>query len=136
MSDKDANFTHKSTVEFVNSKLRGVSIVNNTRVEIPYSLPGDIYHVTFFKKKRRKPFVKPDLIFQTPRTSLPPCPAFTRCGGCSAQHIPYEEQFHYKTSALLESYKKDFGTEPILYPALKNFIIEIEWTLQYFPDLL
>lgn len=133
MPDKDINFTHKGTIEFVNSKLRGVSIVNNTPIEIPYSLPGDIYHVTFFKKKRRKPFAKPELIFQTQRTVLPPCPAFTRCGGCSAQHIPYEEQFHYKTSALLESYKKDFGIEPILHPALKKLHYRNRMDFAVFP---
>ncbi|EMJ93959.1 23S rRNA (uracil(1939)-C(5))-methyltransferase RlmD [Leptospira alstonii] len=119
MPDKNTNLTHQSTIEFVNSKLRGVGSVNNTTIEVPYSLPGDIYNVVFFKKKRRKPVAKLDLISQTPRTVVPACPAFTRCGGCSAQHIPYEEQWNYKTSALLESYKRDFGAEPVLYPAQK-----------------
>lgn len=48
--DKNTNFIHKGTIEFVNSKLRGVSVVNNTPIEIPYSLPGDTYHVTFLKR--------------------------------------------------------------------------------------
>ncbi|AXR60868.1 class I SAM-dependent RNA methyltransferase [Leptospira mayottensis] len=133
MPDKDTNFIHKGTVEFVNSKLRGVSVVNNISIEIPYSLPGDIYHVTFFKKKRRKHSTKQDLVFQTPRVVIPPCAVFTRCGGCSAQHIPYEEQFHYKTSALLESYKKDFGIEPILYPALKKLHYRNRMDFAVFP---
>ncbi|MDI7185633.1 DNA adenine methylase [Leptospira santarosai] len=131
--DKDTNFIHKGTIEFVNSKLRGVSVVNNTPIEIPYSLPGDTYHVTFFKKKRRKPSVKSDLIFRTPRTVIPPCPAFTKCGGCSGQHIPYEEQFHYKTATLLKSYQKDFGIEPVLYPALKKLHYRNRMDFAVFP---
>ncbi|EMO70496.1 class I SAM-dependent RNA methyltransferase [Leptospira santarosai] len=131
--DKNTNFIHKGTIEFVNSKLRGVSVVNNTPIEIPYSLPGDTYHVTFFKKKRRKPSVKSDLIFRTPRTVIPPCPAFTKCGGCSGQHIPYEEQFHYKTATLLKSYQKDFGIEPVLYPALKKLHYRNRMDFAVFP---
>ncbi|EMJ47271.1 class I SAM-dependent RNA methyltransferase [Leptospira santarosai] len=131
--DKDTNFIHKGTIEFVNSKLRGVSVVNNTPIEIPYSLPGDTYHVTFFKKKRRKPSVKSDLIFRTPRTVIPPCPAFTKCGGCSGQHISYEEQFHYKTATLLRSYQKDFGIEPVLYPALKKLHYRNRMDFAVFP---
>ncbi|EMY76675.1 23S rRNA (uracil-5-)-methyltransferase RumA [Leptospira weilii serovar Ranarum str. ICFT] len=130
MSDKNTNL---STIEFVNSKLRGVGSVNNTTIEVPYSLPGDIYNVAFFKKKRRKPAVKLDLISQTPRTLIPPCPAFTKCGGCSAQHIPYEEQLNYKTSALLESYKKDFGIEPLLHPAQKTLHYRNRMDFAVFP---
>ncbi|PJZ55779.1 23S rRNA (uracil(1939)-C(5))-methyltransferase RlmD [Leptospira barantonii] len=104
-------------VEKIGTNLRGTLTFEKNRIEVPYSLPGDSYNVTLFKKKRRKPSAKLELISQVPRAVTPPCPAFTRCGGCSAQHIPYEEQFIYKTANLLESYKKDFGIDPILIPA-------------------
>lgn len=108
MLDKNTNLTHQSKIEFVNSNLRGIGFVNNTKIEVPYSLPGDVYNVTFFKKKRRKPSAKLELVSQTQRSFIPPCSAFTKCGGCCAQHISYQDQFRYKTSSLLESYKKRF----------------------------
>ncbi|EMP09426.1 hypothetical protein LEP1GSC124_1715 [Leptospira interrogans serovar Pyrogenes str. 200701872] len=48
MLDKNTNLTHQSEIEFVNSNLRGIGFVNNTKIEVPYSLPGDVYNVTFF----------------------------------------------------------------------------------------
>ncbi|MGQ2842382.1 RNA methyltransferase, partial [Leptospira interrogans] len=62
MLDKNTNLTHQSKIEFVNSNLRGIGFVNNTKIEVPYSLPGDVYNVTFFKKKRRKPSAKLELV--------------------------------------------------------------------------
>ncbi|AAS69692.1 class I SAM-dependent RNA methyltransferase [Leptospira interrogans] len=133
MLDKNTNLTHQSKIEFVNSNLRGIGFVNNTKIEVPYSLPGDVYNVTFFKKKRRKPSAKLELVSQTQRSFIPPCSAFTKCGGCCAQHISYQDQFRYKTSSLLESYKKDFEIVPTLYPAQKTFYYRNRMDFAVFP---
>lgn len=120
-------------VEKIGANLRGSFTFEKNRIEVPYSLPGDSYNVTLFKKKRRKPSAKLELISQVPRTVTAPCPAFTRCGGCSAQHIPYEEQFVYKTSKLSESYRKDFGIEPVLISAQKEFHYRNRMDFAVFP---
>ncbi|MBM9575981.1 23S rRNA (uracil(1939)-C(5))-methyltransferase RlmD [Leptospira sp. 201903070] len=122
-----------SMVQSIKSNLRGVLLFDKNQIEVPYSLPGDLYNVTLFKKKRRKPFAKLELVSQVPRTVIPPCPAFTHCGGCSAQHIPYEEQFLLKTSSLSQSYQKDFGVSPILVPAQKTYHYRNRMDFSVFP---
>ncbi|PJZ54600.1 23S rRNA (uracil(1939)-C(5))-methyltransferase RlmD [Leptospira adleri] len=120
-------------VQSIRSNLRGVLFSEKNLIEVPYSLPGDLYNVTLFKKKRRKPSAKLELISQVPRSTTPPCPAFTRCGGCSAQHIPYLEQFSLKTSSLFQSYLKDFGVAPILVPAEKTYHYRNRMDFSVFP---
>lgn len=120
-------------VEKIGNNLRGILTFEKNRIEVPYSLPGDSYNVTLFKKKRRKPSAKLELISQVSRSVTPPCPAFTRCGGCSAQHIPYEEQFIYKTTQLSESYKNDFGIEPVLISARKTLHYRNRMDFAVFP---
>ncbi|AOP34611.1 RNA methyltransferase [Leptospira tipperaryensis] len=122
-----------SQVEKIRPNLRGVLVFEKNQIEVPYSLPGDLYNVTLFKKKRRKPSAKLELVSQVPRTVTPPCPAFTRCGGCSAQHIPYEEQFLLKTSSLSQSYQKDFGVVPILIPATTIYHYRNRMDFSVFP---
>lgn len=50
MSDTNTNLNHQCKIEFVNSNLRGIGFINDTKIEVPYSLPGDVYNVTFFKR--------------------------------------------------------------------------------------
>ncbi|RHX90037.1 class I SAM-dependent RNA methyltransferase [Leptospira stimsonii] len=122
-----------SQVEKIKSNLRGILHFEKNQIEVPYSLPGDTYNVTLFKKKRRKPNAKLELVSQVPRTSTPPCPAFTRCGGCSAQHIPYTEQFLLKTSSLSKGYENDFGVTPLLIPADKTYHYRNRMDFSVFP---
>ncbi|MCG6168526.1 23S rRNA (uracil(1939)-C(5))-methyltransferase RlmD [Leptospira sp. FAT2] len=125
--------THTASVERIASNLRGILIVEKNKIEVPYSLPGDAYNVTLFKKKRRKPSAKLELISRVPRAVEPRCPVFSRCGGCSAQHIPYEEQFILKTTSLADSYRRDFGIEPILLPAKENYHYRNRMDFAVFP---
>lgn len=120
-------------VQSIRSNLRGVLFSEKNQIEVPYSLPGDLYKVTLFKKKRRKPSAKLELISQVPRLTTPPCPAFTRCGGCSAQHIAYPEQFSLKTFSLSQSYRNDFGVTPLLIPAEKTYHYRNRMDFSVFP---
>ncbi|TGK31495.1 class I SAM-dependent RNA methyltransferase [Leptospira gomenensis] len=120
-TQKFSQTPERQFVQRISSNLRGILISGTTKIEAPYSLPGDEYDVFLFKKKRRKPSVKLVPISEVPRSVKPPCEAFTRCGGCAAQHIPYEEQFRLKTSSLCESYRNDFGAEPVLIPAQTTY---------------
>ncbi|MDV6236524.1 class I SAM-dependent RNA methyltransferase [Leptospira ellisii] len=122
MDTQESSITpDRQFVQRISSNLRGILISGKTKIEVPYSLPGDEYDVFLFKKKRRKPSVKLVPISAVPRSIEAPCEAFTRCGGCSAQHIPYEEQFRLKTSSLCESYRNEFEAEPIVIPAQETY---------------
>ncbi|XDD49150.1 23S rRNA (uracil(1939)-C(5))-methyltransferase RlmD [Leptospira sp. WS92.C1] len=133
MKDSNNEIT-QIKVGLIKPNLRGEAAVSKTRkIEVPYSLPGDEYEVTFLKKKRRKPEAKLNLISRVPRQIAAPCPAFTRCGGCSAQHLSYEDQFRLKTSHLFENYKNDFQIEPILIQAQQPYHYRNRMDFAVFP---
>ncbi len=65
---------------------------------VPFTIPGET--VTARVVRQKKNFGEAELIaVQTPSPDRvePPCPYFTRCGGCSYQHIRYERQLALKS---------------------------------------
>lgn len=87
------------TVETLLPNLRGVGILGKKKLEIPYSLPGDVYDV--YKFGKRKFFYKWNPVDLKERSAIPSCPKFGECGGCSGQHLPYSEQFRLKSDPVL-----------------------------------
>lgn len=82
-------------------------------IELPYCLPGEI--VSFDKVSRRK---KNDYYFKEilkPVSVRKPaiCPHFTKCGGCTLQHL--EDQFYkdYKKS-IVTTYFNQSGLDPYI----------------------
>lgn len=90
-------------VEALLPNLRGEGLFGKKKLEIPYSLPGDVYDV--YKFGKRKFFYKWNPTYLADRNATPACPKFGECGGCSGQHIPYEKQFSLKTEPILASLK-------------------------------
>jgi len=41
--------------------------------------------------------------------TLPPCPLFDRCGGCSLQHLAYEEQLRHKRQIVMDNLQRIGG---------------------------
>jgi 23S rRNA (uracil1939-C5)-methyltransferase len=63
-------------------------------VFVPFVLPGDMHA---------------DLVAiqqSAPERVAPPCPLFTRCGGCHYQHAPYEFQLAQKVEILREQLRR------------------------------
>ena len=48
----------------------------------------------------------------------PFCPVFTRCGGCSVQHMRYEAQLDFKTARVREIFDNAGLGETLIHPAL------------------
>lgn len=87
-------------IENLLPNLRGEGILGKRKIEIPYSLPGDVYDV--YKFGKRKVFYKWNPTHLEPRTSSPKCPSFGECGGCSGQHLPYPDQFKLTSEPILK----------------------------------
>lgn len=48
----------------------------------------------------------------------PPCPYFTRCGGCNLQHLKYNKQLEFKTNLVKETLQKVGGLDLDVLPCV------------------
>jgi 23S rRNA (uracil1939-C5)-methyltransferase len=83
---------------------KGVCRINGKVCFVPFSCPGDEVRLAVTSDKRsycEARIVK--LVVPSPFRVAPPCPVFGRCGGCSWQHIGYEQQLAAKQQILAEA---------------------------------
>lgn len=82
----------------------GLGRQNGKVVFVPLTAPGD--KVEFDPKKEKKGYIEGELVNivePSPLRREPPCPVFGECGGCSWQHLPYEEQLKAKENIFTET---------------------------------
>lgn len=102
------DFKVNDTIEITIEKLtfnggRGLSRVDGVVVFVPFVIPGEKVRVRITKVK--KSFAEAELLEvleASPDRISAPCPKFSLCGGCTWQHIPYQEQVKHKTQILTE----------------------------------
>ena len=79
----------------------GVARLEGKVVFIPYALRGE--KVKFSIKSNQSSFLRGKLIeiqSKSNKRTLPPCPYFTKCGGCNYQHTTYENELGIKKELL------------------------------------
>ncbi len=82
----------------------GVCRVNGKVCFVPFSCPGDEVRLAVTSEKRSYCVARiVDLLVPSPFRVSPPCPVFGRCGGCSWQHIGYDQQLEAKRKILIEA---------------------------------
>lgn len=73
-------------------------------VFVPFTAPGDRARIRILEREKNYCQGKLlEIIEPSPLRTLPPCPHFMRCGGCSWQHLPYPLQFETKKKGLLHA---------------------------------
>lgn len=78
---------------------KGVARHDGMVIFVPFVAPGDV--VTAHITKRKKNFAEAQaisLLEESPHRVEPQCPVFSECGGCSYQHIAYEQQLALKAA--------------------------------------
>ncbi len=73
-------------------------------VFVPFSAPGDRVRIRILE--RNKNYCQGEAIewiSKAPTRATPRCPVFTKCGGCSWQHLEYPLQFETKKKGLLHA---------------------------------
>lgn len=86
---------------------RGVGRHEGVVIFVPWTAPGDLVRVEIIENKktfligRVDEFLEPSPLRREPR-----CPVFTRCGGCTWQHISYDEQIRQKKLILHSALKQ------------------------------
>ncbi|HWP97934.1 MAG TPA: 23S rRNA (uracil(1939)-C(5))-methyltransferase RlmD [Syntrophomonadaceae bacterium] len=86
---------------------QGVARIQGLAVFVPGALPGEEVEIQMVEKKRnwaRARLVK--LLDPSPSRVAPPCPYYTRCGGCSYQHANYALQLTLKKQVVSETLRR------------------------------
>ena len=91
---------------------RGLGRLEGLAVFVPMTAPGDIVQAVV---RRKKPsYIEAELAEVTspsPARVQPRCPHFGICGGCSWQHVPYEEQLRQKEAIVRSTLEHVGGIE-------------------------
>lgn len=76
-------------------------------VLVRHVLPGE--RVTVAIRERKKDYLLADpvaITHNSPLRVIPPCPLYTRCGGCDFQHISRNGQHQYKMEVFAETIRR------------------------------
>ena len=82
---------------------RGAGILEGQSVSLPFTIPGEIVRVFPGKVPKGKNRTDPgplEIRRPSPDRVQPPCPYYSRCGGCQLQHMSYERQLIEKEAWL------------------------------------
>ncbi len=88
---------------------------------VPFSAPGDLLKVRVTEKKKN--FARAEIVeILRPGASRvrPACPVFGRCGGCTWQHVSYEEQLRQKQQIVEEQLKKVLLPDTKIHPIIPS----------------
>ena len=100
-------------VRAIASNGSGVADLPDGRVVFtPRTAPGDHARVRLGKVKRKWAQASlVELLEHAPNRIDAPCPLFDTCGGCTLQHLPYEDQLEWKSLFVSDALKRIGGLE-------------------------
>ena len=118
MGDRDQNKLGQETmkitlkVEDYSSEGYGVFRYDGKVVFVPYAIPGETVEAEIIKEHRS--YSEGNLIKvmeKSDKRVFPPCEIYTVCGGCSLQHMEYEEQLRFKKQKVENALRRIAKTE-------------------------
>ena len=113
---KNDRFTGR--VESYTSQGQGVVRRDGRAVFVPGTLEGELCLIHVLKASRTAVYARAEEVTEpSPHRCAPACPFYSRCGGCAALHMDYEEELRFKRakvdSALQRIGGLDLRTEGI-----------------------
>ena len=101
-----------AVIEALSHDGRGVANVNGKTTFIHGDLPGEKVSFHYSRVQRRYDEGAADAVLQpSPQRVEPHCEYFSRCGGCSLQHLGGAHQIVYKQQALLDAFRRIAAVE-------------------------
>lgn len=86
---------------------RGVARVDGKPVFVWGALPGEEVSFTYTAVRRDFAEAQVETVHvAAPQRTLPPCPSFGTCGGCSFQHVSDQDQIQLKEGLLVEQFER------------------------------
>ena len=97
----------EATILSVMSNGNGVCRHEGMAVFVPGALEGETHRIRIIKVYKNHCIGKSEARFSdSPSRILSSCPPFPRCGGCTWQHLTYEEELKIKTNQVKENMKR------------------------------
>ncbi|QPC45512.1 23S rRNA (uracil(1939)-C(5))-methyltransferase RlmD [Mangrovibacillus cuniculi] len=95
------------TAEDLTHEGLGVAKVDGYPIFTPNTLPGEKAEIRVVKTQKGYAFGRlQTLISESPDRVEPPCPIYSRCGGCQTQHLSYDGQLRAKQKQVKDLMKK------------------------------
>jgi len=90
----------------------GIGRYEGMAVFVPRALPGETVTARIIKTAKSYAAGKLMQLHKTAEGRVPPfCPVFGRCGGCTLQHLRYEDQLEYKRRYIRECFGRIGGID-------------------------
>ncbi|MBO8171733.1 MAG: 23S rRNA (uracil(1939)-C(5))-methyltransferase RlmD [Bacillaceae bacterium] len=94
----------------LNHEGNGVGRYEGFTIFVPRVLPGEVVDVKVIKVLKNYGVGRlVDIKEESPHRVEPECPIFKRCGGCSLQHLAYEEQLRQKRQLVIDNLERIGG---------------------------
>ena len=87
---------------------RGIGYLDGKITFIPWTIPGDVVEVIVTENHKKYNVAKvKHFIKYSEKRIQPPCPYFTKCGGCTLQNLAYNDTLEYKVKKIKNIFKKN-----------------------------
>jgi 23S rRNA (uracil1939-C5)-methyltransferase len=102
-------------IESISHNGEGVARNGGKVVFIPYAIPGELVKAEIIEEKKKySRGILREIVKQSPHRIEPKCPYYYHCGGCSYQHINYNQQLILKKSITKEIMIRIGGINPTI----------------------
>ena len=106
--------TYKIEITGLTHEGQGVGKIDGFVVFVDNALLGEIVDVNIIKQTKSYAVgTIAKLVKPSEKRVEPFCPVYDKCGGCSIQHMSYEEQLEFKTDTVRQSLKRIGGLENV-----------------------
>ena len=97
------------TIKRIGINGEGVGFYKRQTIFVENALPGEIVEVKIIDTKQNYAIGEITKFKQkSPDRVTPPCPYYSKCGGCQLQHLSYEAQLEEKKNIVIESFVRYF----------------------------
>ena len=92
------NECYTARIEGYSSDASGICRIGGMTVFVPYALSGETARIKIVKVLSSYAYgIVEEISEPSPERSVPVCPYYYRCGGCSTQHMTYREELRFKS---------------------------------------
>ncbi|MCP4403042.1 MAG: 23S rRNA (uracil(1939)-C(5))-methyltransferase RlmD [bacterium] len=113
------NSCHIITIDDISDKAQGICRVDGFPVVVDGALAGEELEIKIIKVTKNFAVGKLLQVLKPAEERIQPfCPVFTRCGGCSLQHMSYGAQLNFKTARVREHFDTAGLSDTLIHPTL------------------
>ena len=112
MTELVKNDIYTARIEGYSSEGSGVARIGGRAVFVKGALAGEECRIRILKAGKNAVYGKiEELLSPSPERMVPACPVFSACGGCSLQHMTYEEELRFKRRRVDDAFDRIGGLD-------------------------